>query len=134
MPPRTAKPRTAKPRTATPRPATPRPATALDADAAYVALARRFVADPRITLPTPGRTAFGSNGLRVDGRVFAMCVGGALVVKLPAGEIDAAIALARGARLVMGRRVMKEWLVVHEPPRRWFALATRARAFVADER
>jgi hypothetical protein len=35
----------------------------------------------------------------------------------------------------MGRgRVMKEWLLVNEPPQRWYAVAERARVFVAGAR
>jgi len=62
-----------------------------------------------------------------------MSVRGALVVKLPAREVDEAVAGGRGERLVMGRgRVMKEWLVVHKE-RLWSAIARRARDFVAGE-
>lgn len=105
-----------------------------DSDAAYGALARGFADDPRVTLPTERRGKFGGNGLKVDGKVFAMWVRGALVVKLPRSEIDAAVAAARGERLSMGPgRVMKEWLVVHEARHRWPAIARRARAFVAGE-
>ncbi|MBL8933670.1 MAG: hypothetical protein JNM69_03905 [Archangium sp.] len=107
---------------------------ALDpSEQAWSALARAFGADPRVTLPAGDRGQFGQNGLRVDGKVFAMTVKGALVVKLPAREIDDAVASGLGERLSMGRRVMKEWLVVHEPPKRWLMIATRARAFVAGD-
>lgn len=100
---------------------------------AWSALARSFASDPRVTLPSGERGAFGKNGLKVDGKVFAMTVKGALVVKLPSAEIDAAVASGRGERLSMGSRVMKEWLVVHEPEKRWPTIAARARAFVAGD-
>jgi TfoX/Sxy family transcriptional regulator of competence genes len=104
------------------------------APAAYVALARRFVAQPGVSLPAEKRGKFGSNALKVNGTIFAMLVKGALAVKLPPAEVEAATAAGRGEPLSMGRgRVMKEWLVVNEPPR-WYAVAERARAFVAGER
>jgi hypothetical protein len=101
--------------------------------AAYQRLARSFAKRPGITLPAEKRGKFGSNGLAIDGKVFAMCVGGRLVVKLPEADVDAAVAAARGERLRMGARVMKQWLVVLEPEERWLDLARRACAFVAAE-
>lgn len=104
------------------------------AAAAYAALARRFADRPGVTLPASRRGKFGSNALKVDGKIFAMLVKGALAVKLPLAEVESASLAGRGEPLSMGRRVMKEWLLVHEPPRRWYAIAERARAFVAGER
>lgn len=84
-----------------------------------------------MSLPRDDGGRFGGRGLSVDGKVFAMWVRDALVVKLPASEVDAAVAAGRGERLTMGAgRVMKEWLVVHEPASRWRGIAERARRFV----
>jgi hypothetical protein len=103
-------------------------------DAAFRALAETFANDPRVTPPAEARGRFGANGFKVDGKIFAMCVGDALVVKLPKDEIDAAVAEGRGERLRMGKgRVMKEWLVVHEPPAKWRAIVARARELVGDD-
>jgi len=99
-------------------------------DAAYRALAKAFARDPRVTPPAEERGGFGSNGYRVDGKIFAMRVGGALAVKLPKTEVDAAVAEGRGERLRMGGRVMKEWLVVNSPPTKWNAVVKRSRKFV----
>jgi len=104
-----------------------------EVDPAYALLMRTFEADPRVTVPAGSGGKFGSNGLRVDGKIFAMSVGGDLAVKLPARDVDEAVTCGRGERLAMGGRVMKEWLVVHEPVRQGPALARRARAFVAGE-
>jgi hypothetical protein len=102
---------------------------------AYAELARRFERQTGVTLPAPRRGKFGENALKVDGKIFAMLVKGALAVKLPAAEVQAATEAGRGEPLAMGKgRVMKEWLVVLEPPSRWFALAERARAYVTGER
>lgn len=104
------------------------------AAAAYAALIRRFVGQPGVSLPADKRGKFGSNALKVDGKIFAMLVRGALAVKLSQAEVAAATTAGRGEPLPMGRgRVMKEWLVVKEPTRRWYAVAERARAFVAGE-
>lgn len=102
---------------------------------AYAALIRRFVGQPGVSLPADKRGKFGSNALKVDGKIFAMLVKGALAVKLSPAEVAAATTAGQGEPLSMGRgRVMKEWLVVKEPTRRWYAVAERARAFVAGKR
>jgi hypothetical protein len=104
------------------------------AAAAYAALARRFLDQPRVTLPADQRGKFGSNALKVDGKIFAMLIRGSLAVKLSPVEVEAATMAGRGEPLAMGRgRVMKGWLVVKEPPQRWYAVAERARAFVAGQ-
>jgi len=102
-------------------------------EAAYAALASKLTADARVTPPADKRGKFGSNGFKVDGKVFAMWVRGALVVKLPQSEVDAAVAAERGERLSMGKRVMKEWLVVREDEHRWPAIARRACAHVGGK-
>lgn len=105
----------------------------MSVDTDRAALVRAFADDPRVTLPSEKRAKFGANGLRVDGKVFAMWVDGSLAVKLPEREVDAAVADGRGARLVMGARAMKAWLVVDEAGD-GIALARRAYTFVAGER
>jgi TfoX/Sxy family transcriptional regulator of competence genes len=114
--------------------ATPKRAGASGDDAAFRRLAERFAGQDGVTLPDAKRGAFGANGLKVDGRIFAMSVRGALAVKLPAADVEAALASGQGQRLAMGAgRVMKEWLLVSTPERRWYQLAERARAFVEGE-
>ena len=104
------------------------------AEAAYAALARRFVGQPGVSLPAEARGKFGSNALKIDGKIFAMLVKGTLAVKLSPAEVEAATIAGRGEPLSMGReRVMKEWLVVKEPSQRWYALAKRASKFVAAQ-
>jgi hypothetical protein len=78
-------------------------------------------------------TGFGTNeGLRVSGKIFAMLVGGELVVKLPKDRVDALVDAGTAERFDAGKgRPMKEWASV--PPsssRRWKALVEEAMGFV----
>ena len=58
---------------------------------------------------------FGSVGLKVHGKVFAMVVNGALVVKLPAPRAGALIQSGQCTAFDPGHgRPMKEWVSVSE--------------------
>jgi TfoX/Sxy family transcriptional regulator of competence genes len=75
---------------------------------------------------------FGSNGLKVDGKLFALFTQGTLVVKLPKERVAALIAKGDGKPFDPGHgRLMKEWLTVVSPKLSWSALAKEAHAFVA---
>lgn len=75
---------------------------------------------------------FGSNGLKVDGKLFALFTQGTLVVKLPKDRVAALVAKGDGKPLDPGHgRLMKEWLTVVSPKLSWSALAKEAHAFVA---
>jgi TfoX/Sxy family transcriptional regulator of competence genes len=75
---------------------------------------------------------FGSNGLKVDGRLFALFTQGTLVVKLPNERVAALVAKGDGKPFDPGHgRLMKEWLTVVSPKLSWSALAKEAHAFVA---
>jgi hypothetical protein len=92
-------------------------------------IADRVLADPAVR---PG-TGFGAApGLRVDGKIFAMLVRGALVVKLPRDRVDALIEAGTGTRFDPGHgRLMREWVAVlagAEPA--WESLVDEALAFV----
>jgi TfoX/Sxy family transcriptional regulator of competence genes len=80
------------------------------------------------------RNRFGSSALKVHGKIFAMLVRDALVVKLPRQRVDALVAAGEGQRFDPRHdgRVMKEWLIV-EPAfsERWLPLAREALEFVA---
>lgn len=98
---------------------------------AWESLVARFAGEPGIDLPAEYRRAFGSKGLKVDGRIFAMLVRGSLVVKLPEERVAALIESKRGAPFDAGKaRPMKEWVTIRGE-KGWLSLAREARDFVA---
>jgi hypothetical protein len=101
------------------------------AEVAFAAVAEALD-DPRIE-----RVAkMGRMNLRVGGKVFAMTVKGRLVVKLPSARCQALVEAGRGDYLVMGTRVMKEWVTfAPDAPgaaRLWLAIAREALAQVTS--
>jgi len=81
---------------------------------------------------------FGSVGLKVNGKVFAMCVKGRLVAKLPKARVDELVASGGGEYFDPGHgRTMKEWVAVSGAPSprvEWVELAREAHAFVKGVR
>ena len=75
---------------------------------------------------------FGSEGLRVRGKVFAfVSFAGALALKLPADRVDELDGDDGIARMVMRERPMREWATVPtDAENRWPALVGEAYAFV----
>jgi TfoX/Sxy family transcriptional regulator of competence genes len=75
---------------------------------------------------------FGSDGLKVANKVFAMLVKERLVVKLPQARVEALIAEGAGERFDPGHgRLMKEWVVVKPNAEvDWRSLATEALQYV----
>ena len=70
--------------------------------------ADRLVAGGKQIAPT---RMFGSNGMKVADKTFAMFVKGFLVVKLPADRVDELIVRGVGKRFDPGHgRLMKEWV------------------------
>lgn len=55
----------------------------IERSTAFDAVVAAFAGDRRVEPPGAVRKAFGSNGLKVDGHIFAMLARGALVLKLP---------------------------------------------------
>jgi TfoX/Sxy family transcriptional regulator of competence genes len=76
-------------------------------------------------------TMMSSHGLKVNGKIFAMCTKGRFVVKLPKVRVDEMVDNGEGIRFDPGHgRLMKEWLVVHAEPDQWLDLAHEAYRFV----
>jgi len=80
-------------------------------------------------------TGFGTNpGLRVSGKIFAMLVGGELVVKLPKDRVDELVEAGVAHPFDAGKgRPMKEWAsVAANASRRWKGLVEEAKVFVGE--
>ena len=74
---------------------------------------------------------FGSNGLKVNGKLFALFTQGTIVVKLPKERVTALIASRVGVQFDPGHgRLMKEWLTVTSKKASWVDLAKEAHDFV----
>ena len=101
-----------------------------DADELFEQVKARF---PEGGDVTTGRM-FGSSGLKVDGKIFAMAVKGRLVVKLPRERVQELIESGEAEPFDPGHgRVMKEWVAV--PPtdaQGWAGLAEEAFSFVGS--
>lgn len=96
-------------------------------------LVEEFAGDPAVELPTAGGSRrFGSDALKVNGSIFAMVVGGNVVVKLPRPRVDALIADGTGTPFGTGKgRPMREWVALPGADRATCAaLAGEALAFV----
>jgi TfoX/Sxy family transcriptional regulator of competence genes len=78
---------------------------------------------------------FGSEGLKVGGKVFAMSVRGSLVVKLAKARAEALAATGAATPFDPGHgRPMKQWIAVApDAALDWLALAEEAMACVAAE-
>jgi hypothetical protein len=85
-----------------------------------------------ISRPGEGR-GFGSNALRVRGKVFAMLVRGRLVVKLPKNRVDLLVRSGDGIRFDANKGTpMKEWFSLDPTSDlEWRSLACEAMAFVS---
>lgn len=80
---------------------------------------------------------FGSDALKVRGKIFAMLTDGRLVLKLPRQRVDALVTAGDGERFDPRHdgRLMKEWFVLAPTSHiEWLLLACEAREFVAATR
>jgi hypothetical protein len=106
------------------------PSATAGQDPAFGPIVAAFRDDPKVVLSK----MFGSTGLKVNGKVFAMLVKGELVVKLPEGRVASLIAARHGERFDPGHgRVMKEWVAIRPSTRAaWLRLAREALTFIAQ--
>lgn len=108
-------------------------------DDLYASVAEEFLGVSGISQPSDQArptTGFGSSALKVNNKIFAMLVGGKLVVKLPGQRVHALIAAGEGERFDPGHgRRMKEWVAVAPTSNdSWLPLAREALQFVASRR
>lgn len=102
----------------------------------FATIVEELLSHPGVTPPSDEK-GFGSSGLKIHNKIFAMLVRGKLVVKLPKPRVDALIAAGEGERFDPRHdgRLMKEWVTV-EPTsvEGWLPLAREAMEFVASKR
>jgi hypothetical protein len=110
-------------------------------DHRFAKLLRDLCADSRLVpivreFENRARTAagkFGSNGLKVNGKLFALFTQGTLVVKLPHQRVAALVEQGIGKPFDPGHgRLMKGWLTVVSPQAPWLDLAREALLFVSE--
>ena len=102
--------------------------------ARYGELVKRFGAVRGVTCIVEGG-GFGSTGqLKVDGRIFAMLVRDALVVKLPRTRVDELVGRGDGINFDAGKgRPMREWFVLSPTSKKaWVPIAQEALDFVKE--
>jgi hypothetical protein len=103
--------------------------SSLDVEVAFGRIARAFAKDRRVT---QGGKGFGSTGLKVDGKLFALVSSRRqYVVKLPKARVRALVSEGAGVLWDPGHgRLMREWIALSGNEVRWLELAREARAYV----
>ena len=86
--------------------------------------------------PPQGGSGFGRSALRFQGKIFAMHVRGALVVKLPAERVEALVRAGEGVHFDANKGTpMREWLSLDPGSGQpWLPLATEALDFARSPR
>jgi hypothetical protein len=98
-----------------------------EAERHFVQVREAFEGEPGVGT---GRM-FTAEGLKVDGKFFAILVRGTFVLKLPRERVAAIVAEGAGHPFEPGPgRLMKEWVVVDSDPAGWLDLAKAACTFV----
>ena len=94
---------------------------------------KAFARDRRVTVGD-GK-GFGSGGLKVDGKLFAlMSSRGQFVAKLPKQRVSELVAQGKGEPFDPGHgRLMREWIALHDGEGDRLSLAREARRFVGGD-
>jgi len=106
----------------------------------FATIVEAFRSNQNVTPPTDelqSKKRFGSSGLKIHNKIFAMLVKGKLVVKLPKPRVDALIASGDGEPYDPRHdgRLMKEWVsITSTSEEEWLLLAREAMEFVASKR
>lgn len=100
-------------------------------DLKFLPVIEAFRGDGQVTR---GRM-FGSVGLKVNGKVFAMLVKGKFVAKLPKDRVDRLVASGTGEYFDPGHgKLMKEWVALAGAVDQWVDLSKEARRFVGGRK
>jgi TfoX/Sxy family transcriptional regulator of competence genes len=103
----------------------------MDSAALFADLCAEYADVTGVTGPDGSRRRFGSETLKVNNKIFAMLVGGRLVVKLPQARVTELVETGRGEPFNSGKGTpMKEWVVLVGDEAECRALVTEAYAFV----
>lgn len=108
------------------------PVTAADVDPRWAPLVKAFASDPTVI----SGKMMASQGLKVNGKIFAMLVRGHLVVKLPKARVDELVGSGVGEHFDPRQdgRLMKEWFVLNGKTPSWLTLAKEAHRYVGGGR
>ncbi len=101
----------------------------------FAMIVEELLSNPGVTPPSDGKK-FGSTGLKIHNKIFAMLVRGKLVVKLPKSRVDALIAAGSGERFDPRHdgRLMKEWITLETTSEEEaMSIAREAMNFVASQ-
>lgn len=103
----------------------------MNAEALFADLCHEYAGLTVVNGPDGSRRAFGSDALKVNGRIFAMLVGGQLVVKLPHARVLELVGTGRGQSFDAGKGTpMREWVALTTDEAESRALVVEAQAFV----
>ena len=106
----------------------------MNSEPRYADLVQKLAGTSGVTHIAEGK-GFGSSGqLKLRGRIFAMLVRGALVLKLPRARVDELVESGEGTRFDAGKgRPMREWFALASTSRlAWTPLAQEAFDFVQE--
>ena len=105
--------------------------TKASSDELYRALAHHHGVD----LHAPHGRGFGTDALKVDGKIFASLSHGRLLIKLPAERVNALVEARLGEPFSTGPgRVKKEWVTVGASSAdEWVRLSEEARDYVRSQ-
>lgn len=111
--------------------------TAITPEERFASIVEELLSYPGVTPPVDATQSkkFGSSGLKIHDKIFAMLVRGRFVVKLPKARVDALVASGDGERFDPRHdgRQMKEWIVIKPTSDvEWLPLAKEAMQFVAS--
>ena len=108
-------------------------------DQEFAAIVAKLRNQPGVTPPSDEAGTsrkFGSNGLRMNGRVFAMLSSDKrLILKLPRTRVEALVSSGDGVQFDPRHdgRLMKEWLVLNPTSKKsWLELAKEAIEFTSS--
>jgi hypothetical protein len=106
--------------------------TAAPVDPRFAPVVAAFARDRAVTY---GGKGFGSTGLKVEGKLFAMISSkGMFVAKLPKARVEELVQQGAGEPFDPGHgRLMKEWIALRGGTASWIDLAKEAHRFVKGQ-